>query len=302
MPVRSLFRWISALTLACFTLACASPDVEPLPGAQRSMAVWSYLDLVGSEAEQKAFFGFAVQHGIRELYLGGAELLPRRAEALRRFLEAAQGQGVRVSLVLGRAAWTRPAQRAAALEAVRAVREFDQAQARRGGVRLAALQLDVEPHTLPDWDKDATKLAGQFLDLVEAMELELAGSLPLQVAIPWWWHNRPIKRTGQTRPLSEWAIRLSDRTVIMDYRNQVDLIQKGALGPLDSARDLGKPVVVGLAVHCDRDPENPSTSFCRLGEGALQKVLRKTEPRLAKQRAFAGFAIFTFEDWQILKR
>jgi hypothetical protein len=304
MPVRNLPRWIGALALCGFLLACGRPEVEPGrgTGTQSALAVWSYRDLAGSESEQRAFFAFATQRGIRDLYLGAAELLPQRAEALTRFLEAAQNQGIRVSLVLGRAAWTRPAQRAIALEAVRAVRTFDQAQARRGGVRLAALQLDVEPHTLPDWERDGTKLAGQFLDLLEALKLDLAGTLPLQVAIPWWWQNRPIKRSGQARPLSEWAIRLSDCTVLMDYRNQEDLILKGALGPLASARDLGKPVVVGLAVHCDRDPENASTSFCRLGDGALQKALRKTGGSLSRQPAFAGFAVFTYEDWAILRR
>jgi hypothetical protein len=304
MPVRSLFRWIGALALTCFILACGRPDPDPGPGSkgQPPLAVWSYLDLSGSEKEQKAFFAFAAHQGIRDLYLGGADLLPRRAEALGRFLEAAEAKGLQVSLVLGRAAWTRPSQRMAALEAVRAVRDFDQAQARSGRTRLAALQLDVEPHALPDWGKDGTKLSEQFLDLLEAVRSDLGTSLPLQVAIPVWWHERPIKRGGQTRPLSEWAIRLADRTVLMDYRNQADRIIKGADGPLASARGLGKPVVVGLAVHCDKDPDNAITSFCRLGEGALQKAMRKSETRLSRHQAFAGFAIFTFEDWTTLKR
>lgn len=304
MPVRSLFRWIGALALTCFILACGRPDPDPGPGpsTQPPLAVWSYLDLTGSEKEQKAFFAFAARRGIRDLYLGGADLLPRRSEALGRFLEAAENKGIRVSLVLGRAAWTRPDQRAAALEAARAVRDFDQVQARAGRTRLAALQLDVEPHALPDWGRNGTKLSEQYLDLLEAMKLDLGTSLPLQVAIPVWWQERPIKRGGQTRPLSEWAIRLADRAVLMDYRNQADRIIKGADGPLASARDLGKPVVVGLAVHCDKDPENAITSFCRLGEGALLKAMRKSEVRLSRHRAFAGFALFTFEDWITLRQ
>jgi len=304
MPARSLPQWIGASALTCFILACGRPDtdLEFKQTTQPPLAVWSYRDLADSDSEQQAFFTFAARRGVRELYLGGAELLPRHAGALGSFLEAAQARGIRVSLVLGRAAWTRPAQRQAALEAVRAVRDFDQAQAQAGRVRLTALQLDVEPHTLPDWERDGMKLAAQYLDLLGDVKHELAGALPLQVAIPVWWHGRPIKYAGRTRPLSEWAIHLSDRTVLMDYRNQVDGVLKGAAGPLASAKELGKPVVVGLAVHCDKDPENASTSFCRLGEGALQKVLRKTQPRLSRQPAFAGFAIFTYEDWDILKR
>lgn len=303
MPARSSFRWIGALALSGFFLACGRPDSNPSPSPSvHPLAVWSYRDLIGSESEQTRFFAFAARRGIRDLYLGGAELRLRRAEALGRFLDTAQGHGIRVSLVLGEAAWIRSSQRAAALEAVRAVCDFDQAQARAGRARLEALQLDVEPHTLPDWERDGTKLSGQFLDLLEALKLELAGGLPLQVAIPVWWQERPIKRSSRTRPLSEWAIQLSDRTVLMDYRNQVEGILKGAAGPLASAQDLGKPVVVGLAVHCDKDPENARISFCRLGEGALWTAMHKTEAQLSKQRAFAGFALFTYEDWDILKR
>lgn len=302
MPASSQLRRIAALALTAFLLACGRPDPQPRRADQAPLAVWSYRDLAGSTREQEAFFAFAARRGLRDLYLGGEGLLPARAEALDHFLEAAQTRGLRVSLVLGRADWTRPAQRATALAALRAVRDFDAAQTRTGRPRLAALQLDVEPHALPDWERDATRLSGQFLDLVEAARLELAGRLPLQVAIPVWWQDRSLRRAGRTRPLSEWAILLSDQTVLMDYRNQVEGILRGAAGPMHSAQALGRPVVVGLALHCDRDAENARTSFCRLGEGALQKAMAQVETRLAKQRVFAGFALFTYEDWESLKR
>ncbi|GLH72934.1 hypothetical protein GETHLI_14360 [Geothrix limicola] len=301
MPASSQLRRIAALALVACFLACGHPTPEPRRADQPPLALWSYRDLAGSEAAQRAFFAFAARRGVRELYLGGADLLPGRAEALGRLLDAAQDRGLRVSLVLGRAAWTRPGQRAALLEALRAVRDFDQARARAGRARLAALQLDVEPHALPDWEREAPKLSGQYLDCLEAARSELTGSLPLQVAIPVWWQDRPIRRGGRTRPLSEWAILLADQTVLMDYRNQVEGILRGAAEPMASAQALGRPVVVGLALHCERDAENAHTSFCRLGEGALQKALRQVEARLSRERAFAGFALFTYEDWESLK-
>jgi len=303
MPASHLLRWIGALALAGLVWSCRAPESgRPLdlkPGTP--LAVWSYRDLTGSAPERSAFFDFAARRHISDLYLGAADLLPKKAEALAILLEEAGRRGIRVSLVFGRAAWVRPEQRAAALAAVRAVRDFDLAQARAGGTRLAALQLDVEPHVLPDWGRDSARLSSQFLDLLEAVKPELAGGPPLHAAIPVWWHGRPMKRAGKTRPLSEWVIQLTDGTVLMDYRVRPEGILAGAEGPLASADALGRPVVVGLAVHCDNDPENAVTSFCRKGEGALRKALRQTEGDLARHRQFKGFAIFTYEDWLILR-
>lgn len=266
-----------------------------------TLAVWSYRDLAGSATERSAFFDFAARRHINDLYLGATDLLPKGTEALATLLEEASRRGIRVSLVLGRAAWTRPEQRATALAAVRAVRDFDLAQARAGAVRLATLQLDVEPHTLPDWGRDSARLSSQYLDLLEALKGERVGGPPLHAAIPVWWHGRPVKRSGKTRPLSEWVIQLTEGTVLMDYRVRPESILTGAEGPLAEADALGRPVVVGLALHCDNDPENAVTSFCRKGEGALRKALRHTEGDLARHRQFKGFALFTYEDWLILR-
>jgi hypothetical protein len=303
MSKPALPRRIAAFALLGLALACGSLDAGPPSGrpAPAPLAVWSYRDLAGSETERAAFFDFAARRGVRELYLGGAGLLPDREEALAAFLDAAERQGVAVSLVLGLDAWTRPDQRAAALQAVRAVRAFDLARAEKGRARLAALQLDVEPHTLPDWGLDATGLSGQFLDLLEAVRAEGLGGLPLHVDIPVWWQGRPIRRRGQTRPLSEWVIQLADRTVLMDYRNQVDAIVRDAEGPLASAGALGRPLVVGLAVDCGLDPEKADTSFCRLGEGSLRRAMRQAEARLRRHPSYSGMAVFTYEDWLLLK-
>jgi hypothetical protein len=267
-----------------------------------ALAVWSYRDLAGSAPEQAAFFRFAKRHGVRELFLGGADLLPRRAEALAAFLGSARRRGLAVSLVLDMDSWAHPDQRPAALEAVRAVRDFDLQQAQAGRARLAALQIDVEPHALPDWEREGAKLSGDYLDLLEAIKADLKGGPPLHVDIPVWWQERPIKRGGRTRPLSEWVIQLADRTVLMDYRNRVESIVEDAEGPLASADALGRSVLIGLAVHCDGAPDNAAISFCGLGEGALSRAMRKAEARLRRHRSYAGMAVFTYEDWLVLKR
>ena len=162
MTKLALPRWIGALALLGLVLACGYPDTGPDSGRRTTppLAVWSYRDLAGSASDQAAFFEFAAHQGVGELFLGGADLLPRRAEALATFLESAQRRGIAVSLVLDMDSWARPDQRPVALEAVGAVRDFDLDQANAGRARLAALQIDVEPYALPDWERESATLSG----------------------------------------------------------------------------------------------------------------------------------------------
>ncbi len=236
------------------------------------------------------------------LYLGAGTFRPEAAEAWAGLLEEARAQGIGVSLVLGRAAWTRPDQRQAALERVRAVREFAAALGRAGRARPVSLQLDVEPHALPDWDRDWARLGGEYLDLLEAVRTELQGELPLWVDIPVWWDGRRVRHQGRTRPLDQWVIDLADQTVLMDYRNQTRAILAGAEHGLACAAAAGRPVVLGLAVHCARDGENRTSSFCRLGHRALIQAMGDVHAKLAARGAYAGMAVFTYEDWRNLGR
>ncbi len=298
--IRTILGWGPVSLLICL-VACSVPRPEPsrLPAAP--MAVWSYLDLAQPGPVQSGFFAFAADHRIRELYLGASGRLPGEAGALGAFIQAAQARGIGVSLVLGRAGWARPDRRPEALAQVRAVRDFARALREAGRAAPAGLQLDVEPYVLPEWERAWPGLAETYLDLLVAVRTELAGELPLQVDLPVWWDQRTIRRAGRSLSLSRAAMEQADQAVLMDYRNRADGILAGARDGLGIARDLGRPVVIGLAVHCGPEPENPRTSFCRLGSRTFLQVLGQVDRRLEGQPGLGGFAVFTYEDWRDLR-
>jgi len=261
------------------------------------MAVWSYLDLAGSPRAAAEFFAFAQGHRIDTLYLGAAGLLPGQGEPLAAFLQEAQHRGLRVSLVLGRDAWTRPEHHGEALAEVRAIGTFARSMRAAGRVAPVSLQLDVEPHALPDWGRNQVRLAGDYLDLVAAARAELQGGLPLDLAIPVWWDQVVLRRQGRKGSLSEWAMGQADVTVLMDYRNQAEGILAGAADGLRLAEGLHRQVVVGLAVHRNREAETARTSFGRKGQGALYRAMDEVDRRLKGRPGYGGFAVFTYEDW-----
>ena len=274
--------------------ACnAKPNLVPT-------AAWTYQD-PASASWQAERFAFAARNRVETLYLGASELLPKGTPALEGFLQEAQDRNLRVVLVLGRNAWLTPEGRAEALAQVQAVLVFARAQREAGRPMPAALQLDVEPQASPHWPKDWVQLAHKYLDLLEAVKGELQGALPLEVAIPVWWDQRKLARRGQTRPLCAWVMVLADRTVLMDYRNQVKEILAGAQGNLRLAASLGRVAVVGLAAHCTHDPDNRTTSFCHKGSHALTKAMAEVDERLAGRAGYGGLAVFTLEDWQDLR-
>ena len=75
--------------------------------------------------------------------------------------------------------------------------------------RPVAVHLDVEPHTLPEWQTDPQGTAQQYLALLDAVRSRLAASgagLALVVDIPFWYDGQSVTYGGQTRPLREHVV------------------------------------------------------------------------------------------------
>ena len=280
--------------LGLLLLAACGAQPNPVPSA-----AWTYRRL--ADPQWAGCFAFAARNQVEELYLGGSDLLPGRATALAGFLEEARDRNLRVSLVLGRNAWLSAEGRAEAMAQVQAVLAFTRAQRQANRPAPAALHLDLEPQALPGWHKDWVALSQAYLDLLEAVKGGLNGEVPLAVDIPVWWDQRRLAWRGHTRPLCAWVMTLADRIVLMDYRVETKEILAGAKGNLRLAAAMGRPVVVGLAVHCSSDPDNRATSFCRKGGKALGKAMAEVDHKLAGRAGYGGMAVFTLEDWQVLR-
>lgn len=283
-------RWRAALLLLLPCLASVSGAVQPL-------ATWCYRDLTGLQDEREAFFRFAQARGVGSLFLGAGDLLPGREGPLAAFLQEAGARGLEVHLAMGHDDWFLPEHRAEAMEQVKAAAAFARARRAEGRGLPASLQLDVEPQALPRWPKDKALLAAQFLDFLEAVKAELGDALPLTVDIPVWWNRVQVRRGSVSRSLSAWVLVIADGAVLMDYRNTLPAILRGARADLALAAALGRQVVVGLDIHCDGEPETRTTSFCGKGAGALEKALGAVDRRLRGRRGFGGLAVFTYEDW-----
>lgn len=284
----------------CLLLACSAPVTDPKELPVGPVAVWSYEDLPTSREARSTFYAFAREHRIQEVYLGSHGFLRRQRSELADFIQEAQGQGIRVALLIGAPEWcTQPAP---ALELTRLARDFTLELKAAGRPLPSSLHLDVEPHALRGWSRDWQPLAQGLLDLLESLKAELGGALPLAADIPVWWDGRALKRKGQKQLLSDWVLQLVDQPVLMDYRDQVPRILDSAEGELRTAERLGKRVVIGLNARKPDERADAPTTFHEEGRGALGKALKEVDTKLRGRKGYGGLAVFSDEHWRKLKR
>ena len=274
--------------------------------AMRDVWVWNST-VVTDEAQRTAFLEFAVEHAVDAVYLQAGALLANEPEALAAFCQAAAEYGLGVELLLADHTWARATRHASAVAAAELAVAF--ALDQPAGARPRGLHFDVEPHTLPEWSSpDHTAIAGQYVDLLEALAAVTAGTgLRLTVDIPFWYDGRDLTRDGVTRKLHEWILDQVDGAVLMDYRDfaltangtpALDGTIVHAQAEVEYAGAIGKKLLLGLETRCGLTPTK--ITFCEEGAAHLEVVLEQTRRHFAGHPGFAGMAVHHYATWRTL--
>ncbi len=120
----------------------AATSVAVLPAARRAM--WSWYDGdIGTSARQRAMLEFAVDHGVRIIYLHSESLLTRQPALLAGFLNRAAAYGVSVELLFGASEWMLAANHPYVLNLVAKANAFT---AGLSGARPAGLHFRAGQH------------------------------------------------------------------------------------------------------------------------------------------------------------
>lgn len=281
------------------TGASSSTGVEGCPErAQVGVWVWQP-DTAKDPAKAAELLAFAVEQGVTHVYLESESLLAEAPERLAGFIAEADAQCVAVELLFGDAEWARTENHALALALVEDSLDFVDALA---GPRPVGLHFDVEPHGLPDWDAMQGVYAGQYLDLLAVMAMNLEGSeLPLTVDIAFWYDGVMVERDGEVRPLNELVQDRVDRVVIMDYRDHAeppDGILDNAEVEVAYAEQIGRGVRVAVESTCGLEPEK--VTFCEEGAIAMILALELAKVTFDGSASWHGVAVHDYEAWSVL--
>ena len=245
-------------------------DIRFVPNTERAGVYWWDDRLINNFS----YLDFAARNGITEIYLSVPNLMYARPDGtfsanamnnivnpIREFISRAYEKGISVYLLHGNSgSW---------------IQNADQFHRRMNGLRVyqelvepherfAGVQLNVEPHQLADWHirtgsypnyvfPHRPLITQQLADFADLAQTTYGHLIPISWATTFWWYRYPVTFRGQTRPLSEVLIYLSDTIFVMGFRDCAARMVSVSSQIIDAAQRIGRDVVLLASIFADND-------------------------------------------------
>lgn len=314
-----------AWVVLSLTLLMGSPPSAAEPSGM-THAMWVYeTDAIVADAEaQSELFAFCAQRRIVDLFWQtrfspvsaeerfGPLFIPD-AEALRRFIRAASGQGLRIHALSGDPSFTLPEKHERAIFRVDATLAFNRDA--EPSERFSGVHFDIEPHGLKEWKGAslATKcqLLAHLVDvsvkMAERIRRESPG-LVFGADVTWWFDKLnpdgtvayPVTFRGVTKDATKHLLDVADNIGIMSYRNTVEG-RNGIISlvsqTLSYASQVGSRAFVGVKM-AGIGP--PAESFFGSTESEMNAALQPLLHAYVEQPGFAGIAYFMYEAYRLM--
>lgn len=304
---------VRAGVLLCVFAMMVGITVSPAFARGIDRAIWTWeadsYAMVEDTATTRDATAFLGEHGVNIVYLyadafQGRNLLVDDPEAYRRQIRRIHRRGMKAYALLGSAylhteRYVRPHYRPEATAMLARVLDYNAGA--EPSERFDGINLDIEPHLLPEWSDKRKALLVQFLDLSQAfMRMKQGSGQTLQVgpAIPFWLDGIEVHWNGKTKPASEHFIDVYDYVAVMDYRHRAegsDGIIEHVRSELDYARQHDKKVVIGVEVTPN---ELAKVTFDGKSRDELEDALSETADTYSGNPAFAGFAIHHYRSYR----
>lgn len=279
--------------------------------AQRAVWTWeteSYAMLEDTAVADEAV-EFLRSKGIDTIYLytdtfRDRSLIQSEPERYRQLIRRLHRDGLRAYALLGSAylhteEYVLPGRQREALAMLQRVLAYNASAG--PDERFDGVNLDIEPHLLPQWRDDKLTVMRQYLDLGEALmalKRKSGQALAIGPAIPFWLDGIRLEWHGRNRLASEHVIQIYDYVAVMDYRNRAegaDGIISLAMDEMKYAAHRDRKVVIGVEVTPN---EIDKVSFDGLTEADLERELGLARKAFGGDPAFAGFAIHDYRGYR----
>ncbi|WP_214106643.1 Ig-like domain-containing protein [Acrocarpospora catenulata] len=243
----------------------------------------------------------------------GAFALADNPARYRSLILWAHSRGYRVHALLGSSLymapmWAYSRYHGKAVQLVETVLNYNLASA--PDERFDGVNVDIEPHGLPEWPTKPT-VQTQYLDMLASMmgRKEISGqNLNIGPAIPRWLDSNSecsnITWHGKTQNCARHVIDTTDYISLMDYRD----VATGPSGIIAHAEDeigyaasTGKKVMIGIEtdqISATGDPEK--ISFQEEGRTAMESELGQVYAAFAGSPAFLGVAVHHYDAYRKL--
>ncbi len=256
---------------------------KPYP---RSLWVWDVRGVLGNERQQEFFVSFCNTKGIERVFLSINKHMAGslyQNTVVSGFLTRLHQNKINVSALFGDSLWVYPRKRKQLINRIRLIVAYNAANGKEA--RFDGVHLDIEPHTLSEWDTKRKELLGMLLDTYKAARAELAKDatgLLLEVDIPTFYEKTDpsiLKRIAQ----------VSDIVTIMAYeRRTAEKVIKAVQPEMDAVSGADKGIIVGLNAKDFPD------------EIDMEELMFEVGNSLSTSRSFLGFGIHDFGSYRNL--
>lgn len=301
-----------ALACLALMLACATHSALAA-GAAAPRAIWTWEEDSSAMLQQPAVAGRAIaflkSKSVDTVFLyadafRGRNPIVSDPAQYRRLVRRLHASGLRVYALLGSAPlhterYVLPAQHADAVAMLQRVLDYNRTAAPEE--RFDGVNVDIEPHILPDWSTRKMALLAGFLDMSDALMRTVRASgqsLPVGPAIPFWLDGIELEWKGRRKPVSQHVQDTYDYVALMDYRDRAeggDGIVSHAMDELQYADAIGRRVLIGVETMPNAIKK---VSFHHLGEADLERELGETRDAVGKMPSFGGFVVHHYGSYR----
>ncbi|MEE9200176.1 MAG: TolC family protein [Candidatus Brocadiales bacterium] len=252
----------------------------------RALWVWDVKGVVESDEKEDFFVSFCKAKGIERVFLSVnrlmAETLTQNTD-ISNLITKLHRDNIKVSALFGDNVWVYPGRRGRLINRIQTIVAYNVARGRRA--RFDGIHLDIEPHTLREWDAKKQELLNMLLETYEVAKAQISADssgLLLEVDIPVFYEKTDpvvLKKIAET----------VDIMTIMAYKRKTPEKVVGAVqAEMDAVIESGKGIIVGLNAKDFSD------------EARLEELIVKVGDRLSVERSFLGFSIHDFDSYRTL--
>lgn len=298
-------------TLACLALALACAGSIAHAAAPR--AIWTWEEDSSAMLQQPAVAGHAIaflkSKSVDTVFLyadafdGGNPIVSDPAQ-YRRLIRRLHASGLRVYALLGSAylrteRYVLPKHHADAVAMLQRVLDYNRTAAPEE--RFDGVNVDIEPHILPEWSARKMELLAGFLDMSDALMRTVRASgqsLPVGPAIPFWLDGIQLEWKGRRKPVSQHVQDTYDYVALMDYRDRAeggDGIISHAMDELRYGEAIGRRVLIGVETMPNAIKK---VSFHHLREADLERELGETREAVGTMPSFGGFVVHHYGSYR----
>lgn len=301
-------------TLACLALmlACAGGAAHASDAAA-PRAIWTWEEDSSAMLQQPAAaeraIAFLKSKSVDTVFLyadafeGGNPIVSNPAQ-YRRLIRRLHASGLRVYALLGSAylhteRYVLPRHHADAVAMLQRVLDYNRTAAL--DERFDGVNVDIEPHILPEWSARKMELLAGFLDMSDALMRTVRASgqsLPVGPAIPFWLDGIELEWKGRRKPVSQHVQDTYDYVALMDYRDRAeggDGIVSHAMDELQYGEAIGRRVLIGVETMPNAIKK---VSFHHLREADLERELGETRAAVGKMSSFGGFVVHHYGSYR----